>query len=293
MAIRTRKISAFDLINTIFMSLTVFITLFPFVFMAASSLSDPLFVMQNKIFLWPKGFTLFNYDMVFHDSKVWIAYWNTIKYVSIGTAISVVITMMTAYPLSKKQFIARNFFMFAFTFTLLFSGGIVPTYMVVRLLGLTNSMWAVILIPALSIFLLIMAKTFLQSIPDSMEESAYIDGANDIQIFLKVVIPLSMPIIATITLFYAVNQWNAFFIPLIYLNDTNKYPLQIYLRDLLVRGVMMEDSSSRGTASTAGMVVSASVRYTVIMVSTLPILALYPFLQKYFVKGVMIGAIKG
>ena len=288
MAINTRKNSVFDLINVLFMFLTVFVTLFPFIFMVSSSLSNPLYVMQNKIFLLPKGLTLFNYEQVFKDPYIFIAYWNTIKYVVVGTAISVVVTMMTAYPLSKKRFTGRNFLLFAFTFTMLFSGGIIPTYLVTRMLGLINTMWAVVLVPAVSIFVLIITKTFLQSIPESLEESAYIDGANDLQIFLSIVVPLSTPIIGTITLFYAVGQWNAYFVPMMYLNERLKYPLQIYLIDLLIRG-SREDSFSKGKE----VIVATSMKYTVIIVSTLPILVLYPFLQKYFVKGVMIGAIKG
>jgi len=283
----------FNIINTSIMLLIVIITLFPFIRILVSSISDPLLVMQNKITLIPKGITLGNYRVVFSNNMIVLSYWNTIKYTSLGTLINVVFTVLMAYPLSRKRFLGRIIFMKMIAFTLLFGGGIIPTFIVVKTLGLNNKIWAVVLLGAVNTWYLIITRTFFDTLPASLEESAVIDGCNDIQVFLRIMLPLSTPILATITLFYAVNHWNSYFVPMIYLNDKEKYPLQIFLRNLLIVGEMSHYAGRTSGSSDQFTFVSQSIKYTAIVVTTLPIILVYPFLQKYFVKGVMIGSIKG
>ena len=196
---------------------------------------------------------------------------------------------MMAYPLSRKRFTGRKSFMKLITITLMFSGGMIPSFLVVKELGMYNTIWAVILTGAISPWNLIISKTFLESIPDSFEESAIIDGCNDIQVLKDIFIPLSLPIIATMTLFYSVAHWNSFFTSLIYLNDKKKYPLQVFLRNILIES----DMSKYAQRADDEIIVQQSIKYTVIVITSFPIVCLYPFLQKYFIKGVMIGGIKG
>jgi putative aldouronate transport system permease protein len=286
---RTEPFSAFVAVNYLLMLVVLFVTLYPFLFVLSSSLSDPLEVMQGNVFLFPKGFTFFNYVYIFQQQNILLAYRNTILYTAVGTAINIFFTLLTAFPLSRRRFPGRGLFMKLILFTMLFSGGLIPTYLTVKTLGMVNKIWALVIPGAISAYYLIICRTFLQDIPESLEESALIDGANDVQVFFSIFIPLSKAIIATLALFYAVGHWNSFFAPLIYLNDKAKYPLQIILRGLLVSGEM----NSANNAETAHNVVVQSIRYTAIIVATLPIVFVYPFVQKYFVKGVMIGSIKG
>jgi putative aldouronate transport system permease protein len=288
---RLRRWGIFDVVNVLLMSFVFVVTLYPFVFILSSSLSDPAAVMRNEILVIPKGPTLVNYGYVFASGGIGLAYWNTIQITVFGTLTNLVLTLMTAYPLSRARFYGRRTFMKLITFTLVFSGGLIPTFLTVRALGLLNRFLGVILVGAISTWNLIVARTFFETIPESLEESALIDGAGEWRILGSIFIPLSGPIVATLCLFYAVGHWNSFFGPLIYLNDKNKYPLQIYLRKLLIDQNMTQFQGADG-GSLVG-VVQQSVKYTIIIVATVPILVLYPFLQKYFVKGVMVGAIKG
>jgi putative aldouronate transport system permease protein len=286
---RTQPLSVFVVVNYAVMLLVLVVTLYPFLFVLSSSLTDPHLVLIRKNGLIPRGFTLFNYKYVFSQQDILLAYWNTIRYTVLGTGINIFFTMSTAFPLSRRRFPARGLFMKLILFTMLFSGGLIPTYLVIRAMGMVNKIWALVIPGAVSAYYLIVARTFLNEVPESLEESAIIDGANDIQVYFRIFLPLSKAIIATLALFYAVGHWNSFFGPLIYLNNRKKYPLQIILRGLLVTGEM--DAPS--TSETERSVVMQSVRYTAIIVATLPILFVYPFIQKYFVKGVMIGSIKG
>ena len=288
-SVHMRKENIFDILNYIILFFVVYITFYPFWKIFISSLSDPNLVLLNKIKWIPRGFTLSNYKIVFSNNNVILAYWNTILYTITGTAVSIILTITTAYPLSRKDFWGKKVYMKLIIFAMLFSGGLMPTFLVVKSLGFYNKIWAIIIPGAISIWNLIITRTFFMSLPDSLEESATIDGANDIQILFKIYLPLSMPIIATMSLFYAVGHWNNYFGPLIYLNDKRQYPLQIFLRNILIAAdisqyqMQLEDTA----------VISTSIKYTVIMITTLPILMVYPFLQKYFVKGIMVGAIKG
>ncbi|GIN70883.1 ABC transporter permease [Bacillus sp. J14TS2] len=282
-----RNITTFTIVNAIILLGVALVTTYPFLHMIAVSLSGDVHVLRGDVNLIPKGITLKNYLHVLSDPRIGTGYLNTLIYVTLGTIISLIITAMGAYALSKKKMIFRKGFMLMIVFTILFSGGMIPTFLVVKNLGLMDTVWAMVLPAAISTWNLIIMRTFFSStIPNELEESAKIDGLNDIGIFIRIVLPLSKPVLATIGLFYAVGIWNNFMLPLLYLRDNALYPLQIILRNM----VLVEEMAS--VSGTDAVVIQESIQYATILVSTLPILLLYPFLQKYFVKGVMIGSLK-
>ncbi|MFS0611996.1 carbohydrate ABC transporter permease [Lederbergia ruris] len=282
-----RKITTFTIVNAIILLGVALVTTYPFLHMIAVSLSGDVHVLRGDVNLIPKSLTLKNYLHVLSDPRIGTGYLNTLIYVTLGTVISLIITAMGAYALSKKRLIFRKGFMLMIVFTILFSGGMIPTFLVVKNLGLMDTVWAMVLPAAISTWNLIIMRTFFSStIPNELEESAKIDGLNDIGIFIRIVLPLSKPVLATIGLFYAVGIWNNFMLPLLYLRDNALYPLQIILRNM----VLVEEMAS--VSGTDAVVIQESIQYATILVSTLPILLLYPFLQKYFVKGVMIGSLK-
>lgn len=262
----------------------------PLLHIISGSFSDPMSLLQGKVGLLPKGFTLDMYKKVFQDSEIWTGYRNTIVYTVVGTLISVVLTACGAYPLSRKDFFGRNVFMMLFAFTMFFSGGMIPTYLLVKSLGMLNSMWALVLPSAVSTYNLIIMRTFFQSsIPTELVESASLDGCNDLGVFFRIVIPLSSSIFAVMVLFYGVAQWNSWFPALLYISDRDLYPLQMILREVLIQGDIGNMAGSTGDVE----IIGDGLKYATMVVATLPIMCLYPFLQKYFVKGVMIGAVKG
>ncbi|MEA4824775.1 MAG: carbohydrate ABC transporter permease [Clostridiaceae bacterium] len=281
----------FNIFNTIFLGIVVYITLAPFWSIFISSISDPQLVIRNEVGWYPKGLTLLNYRVIFSNDEVFVAYWNTIVYTTLGTVINILFTFTMAYPLSRRTFYGRGIYMKLVTFTMLFSGGLIPTFLVVNGLGMYNTIWAIVIPGAITTWNLIITITFFMALPSSLEESAMIDGANDIQVFVRIYIPLSMPIFATMTLFYAVGHWNDFFGPLIYLNDKKYYPLTIFLRSIISAAEVKQYEMSG--AMDTGSLISVGIKYATIIATTLPIICVYPFLQKYFVKGVMIGSIKG
>lgn len=288
----SRKI--FEVLNVLFLIATGFTFLAPILHVAFASISDPAKLSANTgIILWPLGkATLEGYKIVLTSANILSGYLNTGFYVVVGTAVSLLLTLIGAYCFSRKSFELRNFLMLFISFTMLFNGGMIPTYMVVKYLGLYNSRWAVIIPTAISVFNLIIMRTSFQGIPDSLEESARIDGASDIVIMFKIILPLSKAVIAVIALFYAVGQWNSWFTAMIYLKDRNKFPLQLILREvLLLNDTNKMNSSADAAANTE--IIKLLVKYCTIMVATVPILCIYPFIQKYFTKGVMIGSIKG
>lgn len=289
---RTRtRIGLFPIINAIVMLFIVVVTLYPFVYMAAVSLSKDIYVLKNEVTLWPKGLNFKMYELVFSNNQIWIAYKNTIIYVVLGTVIALIITAFGAYALSRKDMMFSRTFTLLIIFTMFFSGGMIPTFLVVRELGLVDTVWGMVLPGAVSTWNLIIMRTFFSGIPKDLEESGRMDGLTDIGVFIRIVAPLSKPVFATIGLFYAVGLWNNFYFPLLYLRNPDLFPLQVYLRNLILAG-----SVSSGQVTSIGgdnLVVEDSLKFATIMVSTLPILIVYPFIQKYFVKGVMIGAIKG
>lgn len=288
---RRSRISLFTVINTFIMLLVAAVMLYPFVYMLAVSLSGDVYVMKGEVTLWPKGFNLRMYELVLGDPKIWTSYRNTIVYTLLGTAIAMLVTSMGAYALSRKDMMFHKGFTLMIVFTMFFGGGMIPTFLIVRSLGLVDTIWGMVLPGAVSTWNLILMRTFFSGIPKELEESGRMDGLNDVGIFFRIIVPLSKPVFATISLFYAVGIWNNFLYPLLYLRSQELFPLQVLLRNLVLAG-----SVSSGQVTQIGgdnLVVEDSLKYATIMVSTLPILILYPFVQKYFVKGSMIGAVKG
>ncbi len=291
---KTRGDIIFDIANYGIMTTAMLLVLYPLFFVLIASISDPDLIYSGEVWLYPKGITFDGYKRIFEDALIWIGYRNSILYATVGTAISVTLTLIAAYPLSRKDFVGRNIFMWFFMLTMFFNGGLIPTYLLVKDLGMINSIWALVLPNAAAVFNIIIVRTFFQSsIPEEMREAAFVDGCSNTKFFLRVVLPLSKPIIAVMVLFHVVGFWNGFFDALIYLNEESKYPLQLILRNILIQNEvgpgMMVDVESYA----AKMRVTELIKYGVIMVASIPLLILYPFLQKYFVKGVMIGSIKG
>ncbi|XID92191.1 carbohydrate ABC transporter permease [Paenibacillaceae bacterium WGS1546] len=265
--------------------------LYPFIYMIAVSLSGTVPVLKGEVFFWPKAFTLNTYKAVFDNPDIGTAYLNTILYTVLGTTISLLITSAGAYALSKRDMLFRRGFMVMVTITLFFSGGMIPTFLVVRSYDLLDTIWAMVLPGAVSTWNLIVMRTFFSGMPQEVEESGKIDGLNDIGVFVLLVLPLSKAILATIGLFYGVAIWNNFFSALLYLRDADLFPLQIIVRNMVLQGA----SGANGAANVGGdsMIVDESLKYATIIVTTVPILLIYPFLQKYFAKGALIGSVKG
>lgn len=266
------------------------ITAYPLIYIFSMSISEPAAVVANSVTLLPKGFSLQAYEMVFKNSDIWLSYYNTIIYTVGGTAVSVVLTMLAAYPLSRRQFFLRRPLSLFFSISMFFTGTLVPMYLLINQLGLYNTRLAIILPTGAAAYYIIMARTFLSSISDSLYDSARIDGAGEFTILLRIFIPLSKPIIAVLVLYYAVQQWNSYFNAMVYLPDPDLQPLQLYLMKVLINN---ENATSGGAVGAATMsMISLQLKYVVIVVALVPILCVYPFLQKYFTKGMMIGAIK-
>lgn len=275
-------------VNTLLLIALSCVMLYPFLYVIAASFSSDVFILSGRVSIIPQGVNVGAYRRVFNYPLIWRSYGNTVFYTFMGTLINIVLTTLGAYPLSRKQFYGRTFFTFFLAFTMWFNAGMIPTFLVVRGYGLYNRVWAILLPGAISTYNLIVMRTFFQQIPVTLEEAALIDGCNDVQTLVRIIAPLSVPAFVTISLFYAVGHWNSFMPALIYLRDKNKFPLQMILRDIVIQNQMQELVSI-----TESMDINAeSVKYATIVTATLPILCIYPFIQKYFVKGVMIGAIK-
>ena len=268
------------------------ITLYPLLFVFSMSISAPEHVIRRDVYFWPRGIGLYGYQLVFSNANVWRAYANTVYVTLIGTAINVVMTVIAAYPLSRDGFILRRPITIMITLTMFVGGGMIPFFIVLTNLGLFNTRWAIIIPFAVSAWNILIARAYYMTLPNSLAESAKMDGANDIVILLLIMIPLSGPILAVLTLFYAVGHWNSFFWPLVLLPSPQHQTLQLYLHRILV---LLQPDMQGDAGPQIGIVRAAQTeqfRYASIMVAMLPIMAVYPFLQKYFVKGVMIGAIK-
>lgn len=282
--------------NIILVGIFTLVILYPLLFVVFASLSDPRHIFDHVLLLWPRGFTLEGYKRVFANGDIWMGFKNAVIYTALGTAVNVVMTTLAAYPLSRRDFRGRNVVTMLFTFTMFFSGGLIPTYIVNEGLGIVNTMWVMIIPGAVSVYNMIIMRTyFQQNIPIELEESAFIDGATDIQLLLKVVLPLSTPIIAVMMMFYGVGRWNGYFDAMIYLSDRSLFPLQLILREILVQN-QMGDAANQAMMSVNQSEVSAlkqSIKYAVVVVSSVPVLLFYPVVSKYFEKGIMIGAIKG
>ena len=287
---KSRKIGGkvFDVFNYALLALVAFVTLYPFLYVIFASLSDPVQLMGNSAPLWkPLGFSLAAYKKVFSNSSIYIGYANTIFYVVVGTTVNIIMTCIAAYVLSRKQFMLRRFFTLMFIFTMYFNGGLIPNYLLIKGLHLIDNRLALILPGAISTFNLMIMITGFEGIPKSLEESARIDGAGDWTILFRIIMPLAKPTIMVILLYYAVGHWNAWFNAMLYIRDASKRPLQLFLRDILTRNQM-----GAMTGQTDIEDVGQTIKYATILVSTAPILCIYPFIQKYFVQGVMIGAVK-
>ena len=278
----------------ILVALLALIVLHPLVLTLSSSFSSGKAVTTGRVFLFPVEFTLKGYEEVFKYQKVWIGYKNTFLYTFGGTFINVCMTLICAYPLSRREFPDRKFFTFLFTFSMLFSGGLIPTYLVMRDLGLINSRWALMLPGAIGVTQMIVTRTFIHStIPESLVEATQIDGCSFTHFFFRFILPLSKAVIAVISLQYAIAHWNAYFNAFIYLSDYKKYPLQVFLRDILIMNEVAENATGTESDMLAERQGMADVlKYALIVVSTAPILCIYPFVQKYFVQGVLIGSLK-
>jgi len=288
--------STFDrMIDTFVYSLSIVIiavTLYPVLYTVALSFSNRIAVESGQVWLYPVNITFASYLLVFRHPLIIPAYFNTIFYTVAGTTYSLFLTAMGGYVLSRRDLIGRNFFTFLITFTMLFSGGLIPTFLVVSRLGLYDTIWAILLTGAISQWNLIIVRTSMKAIPTSLEESAKIDGASHWQVFTRIYIPLSKPVLATIGLFYAVGRWNDFFTALIYLNRSKLFPVQLVIRGLLTGMDTMNVEQSM-VGGGVGSFTPTTFKAAVVVVTMLPIMCVYPFIQKYFVKGVMIGAIKG
>ena len=280
------------------LTVALVIVAYPLIYILSASISNPTIVAAGEMWLLPKDITFEGYRRVFQDSSIWNGYLNTVIYTVVGTLVNLVVTLPAAYALSRRDFVGRNLFMILFIVTMFFGGGLVPTYLVVRSLGLVDSMWALILPGATSVWNLIVCRTFFQSsIPRELQEAAEIDGCSNFRLYFRIILPLSTALIAVMALFFGVGHWNNYFSAMIYLNQQEKYPLQLVLRQILVLQQMSAQAgtidATMATSLNNKAEVAALVKYAVIIVATLPIIAVYPFLQRYFVQGVMIGSVKG
>lgn len=280
----------FDAFNVILMVIVVVATVYPIVYVTAASFSNPSLVARGDVVLLPQELTVAAYRRVFADPFIWRSYWNTIRYTVVQTALTLFFTALMAYPLARRALIGKRFILLFVAFTMLFDGGLVPRFLVVQRLGLVNTMWALILPRLLNTWYLFIMRTFFAALPQDLEDAAIVDGCGPVRTLFQIILPLSVPVLVTIGLYTAVSRWNSFFDALIYLNDRHLYPLQIHLRNII-----LANSAARQTESLAGeeITIIETVKYATIMVATVPILCVYPFIQKYFVKGALIGSIKG
>ena len=289
----TNGYKVFTAFNILFMIFVIVITLFPFIYMLAVSFSGNSAVLRGDVLFYPIDFTVTAYRNIMNDAQFWVGYRNTLIYTAGGTLISMAMTVACAYPLSKKQLPGRGPLLMFMVFTMYFGGGLIPFYLLVRSLHLINTVWAILVPGAISVYNMIVMKTFFEGIPQDIEEAAQIDGLSYIATLFKIVLPLSKPVIATITLFYAVGFWNDWFNAMIYLNSNSLYPVTLYLRNLLM-GAQLAASNGQGiTSGSEAAVVPQTLQAATVVLVTVPILCIYPFIQKYFVKGVMLGSIKG
>ena len=282
--------------NALFLLLILVVVIYPVWYAFIASFSDPLAVSRGELTLLPIGFDLSAYKKVFRYQRVMTGYRNTIVYTLTGTLVNTLMVIITAYPLSRKDLYGRKLLTKLFVFTMYFSGGLIPTYLLVRNIGLYNSMWALILPSCISMYnVIIMRSYFTNSLPYEIQEAAMIDGCANIEMLVKIVLPLSMPVIAVILLYHAVGYWNTYFSALIYLSDADKYPLQMVLRDILISSQISEfmDSSESSESIIQQALLANSLKYALIVVSSVPVIVIYPLLQKYFEKGIMLGAVKG
>jgi len=289
-----RQDKAFNVVNYFVLSIFLLVVLYPLVFIISASISSPIAVSSGEVWLWPVDITFNGYQAVIEYRTIVTGFLNSLFYAGVGTVINVSMTLLAAYPLSRRDLYGKNVLMFFFAFTLLFGGGLIPTYLVVKELGLLDTRWALILPTAMAVWNMIITRTFYQvTIPNELHEAARMDGCNDFHFFWRIVIPLSKPIIAVNALLYAVGHWNQFFNALIYLTDQALFPLQLVLREIVIQnridpGAMVDASELARRQELRDL-----LKYSLIVIALIPPLIAYPFVQKHFVKGIMIGSLKG
>ncbi|TMV44209.1 carbohydrate ABC transporter permease [Paenibacillus mesophilus] len=287
----------FDTVNKLFLLVVLIAVLYPLVYVVSASISDPVYVNQGKMWLFPRGITFEGYTRVFQNPEIWTGYRNTILYTAGGTLINLLFTIPGAYALSRKDLKGRSVLMGLIVFTMFFGGGLIPTFLLVSGLGMLDTVWALLIPNAVAVYNLIICRTFFQNnIPRELQESAEIDGCSNTMLFLKIVLPLSAPIIAVMGLYYGVAHWNSYFSAIIYIKDRSLYPLQLILREILVQNQMSDTMLMTGDdmeAMAKQARIADIIKYAVMIVSSLPIIIVYPFMQRYFMKGVLIGSVKG
>jgi putative aldouronate transport system permease protein len=292
----TKADKIFDICNKLLVGFFILIIAYPLIYIISASISDPSLVNSGKMWLFPKDITFEGFKRVFNSSDIWIGYRNTIFYTLLGTFINLAVTLPCAYALARQELVGRGFIMGLLIFTMFFDGGLIPTYLLVRDLGMINTIWAMVIPGAASVWNIIVTMTFFRvTIPKGLEEAAEVDGASVFRTFFQIVLPLSAPIIAVMGLFYGVGHWNSYFNGLIFLNDRDLFPLQLFLRDILIQQQMTTELMMQGTDIKAigeQARIASIVKYAVMIVSAAPLLIVYPFLQRFFLKGVMIGSIK-
>jgi putative aldouronate transport system permease protein len=282
----------FDTVVNTLAALILLVVLYPLLFIVSASFSDPALVLNGEVVLLPKQITLEAYKNVFQNKQIWNGYGNTILYTAAGTAINLIMTTLAAYPLSRPDLPGRGVVMFFITLTMFFSGGLIPSYLLVKNLGMVDTMWALIVPGAIATYNLIVMRTYFQSsIPWEIQEAAHIDGCSNWKLLTHIILPLSKPILAVMVLFYAVGHWNSYFNALIYIRSKDMYPLQLVLREVLM--VSQADAVDSNVGLESKILLAESIKYVVIIISSLPVMVMYPFVQRHFVKGVMIGSLKG
>ena len=290
----TRADKIFLVFVYFFLAIALLIVLYPLIYIVSASISNPHLVNSGEMWLLPKGVTFEGYRTLLGNSSIWRGYLNTIYYTVLGTSINLLVTLPCAYALSRDDFYGRRAFTNFMLVTMFLSGGLIPSYLLIRSLGMLNTVWALVIPGAVSVYNVVVTRTFFQTtIPREMEEAAIVDGCSDFRLFMQIVLPLSTPIIAVMALFYGVGHWNSFFSALIYLSDKSMYPLQMILREILILQDMSSNTVSNVTSEMAKQQLAEVIKYGVMIVSSLPVIIVYPFLQKYFVKGMMVGSIKG
>ena len=289
----TRSDRIFYISINLILAILGLLILYPLVYIVSCSFSSGSALTAGKVILWPVDISFEGYMAVFSNKNIGVGYKNTLFYTVVGTTVNVIMTMVCAYPLSRRDMPYRGIFMFLFTFTMFFSGGIIPTYMLISQLKLIDNRLVMILPGMIGVYNMILARTFMQSLPYELFEAAEMDGCSDTYYFVRMVLPLSKACMAVIALYYAVGHWNAYFNAFLYLNDRSKYPLSLFLREILVSNQMTESMDLDPELLERKQGLADVLKYSLIIVSTLPVLCVYPFAQKYFVKGVMIGSLKG
>ena len=290
---KKKKIEFFDIVVFLISLILMIIVLYPLILVISNSVSKPAYVSTGQVLLLPKGFTLDGYKAIFQDDSIMVGYANTIFYTVLGTIINLIVTLPAGYALTKKTLPGNNFIMGMFMFTMYFSGGLIPTFLVVNKLGLYNSRIALLVIGAFNVYNCIICRSFFNGIPKELEEASEIDGCSPIGTFLRIVMPISKALVGVMVLYFGVAHWNAYFNAMIYLKDTDKQPLQLVLRRILILAQQASKLELEGDYAMSVMEREALIRYSIIVVSALPLMIIYPFLQKYFDKGVLIGSVKG